>query len=380
MPAAPLSGNHVDTPRETVDIHSAACTDERTNCSEGPKPTCNAVSRGMLQMRKTVSVIMTVKNDRAGCAVTLDSLRAQTRQPDQIIVVDGGSTDGTVDVIDRYAAADSRVVVVQAPGVNIARGRNLAAETAIGGVIACTDCGCRAEPDWLQKLVAPFEQDADVEFVAGFYRIETHTLLEQVVGLATMRGQLEPADPETFNPSARSMACTKALWSRAGGWPEWICFSEDTLFDHKVRRMKAGWRFAGDAIVHWRPRSSLRAVARQFYNYGTGRGHTQINSSSFTYNLRNMLMCLTVTSLCFATLWALPFLAALIAYFYIWAFHRKGVLIVSRTRQILAYLIHLCVCWVVLVSNVTGYLVGSWQRLRDRDRYRRRMEAYLAGT
>ncbi|UCC32706.1 MAG: glycosyltransferase, partial [Phycisphaerales bacterium] len=81
----------------------------------------------MGRTHKTVSVIMTVKNEPAGCALTLDSLLSQTRRPDEIIVVDGGSNDETVDVIRRYAAANPTLHLIEAPGVNIARGRNIAA-------------------------------------------------------------------------------------------------------------------------------------------------------------------------------------------------------------------------------------------------------------
>jgi len=334
----------------------------------------------MGRAHKTVSVIMTVKNEPTGCAVTLDSLLSQTRRPDEIIVVDGGSNDETVEVIRRYTAAESILRLIEAPGVNIARGRNIAADAARGEIITTTDSGCRARTDWLDKLVCPFEEDPDVEFVAGFYQIEGSTLLEQVVGLATMRGQLDPVRPETFNPSARSMACTKGLWSRVGGWPEWVCFSEDTLFDHKVRCVNAGWRFVGDAVVHWRPRGSLRAIARQFYNYGTGRGHTQIGASGFVYNLRNALLITVAAGLCFVTNWAILALVFLLGYFYVWTFHHKAVRIARRTRRLVAYPLCLCVMWVVLASNLVGYLVGSWQRWKDSDRYRRRMETYLASS
>ncbi len=320
---------------------------------------------------------MTVKNDPGGCAVTLESLETQTRRPDEIIVVDGGSTDRTIHVIHRQTATNPRVRLIEAPGANIARGRNIAADAAKSEIIASTDAGCRAEPEWLEKLIEPFETDAATEFVGGFYRINSHTLLEEVVGLATMRGQLDPVCPETFNPSARSMACTKSVWSRAGGWPEWIGFSEDTLFDHKVRGMGVGWRFAADAIVHWRPRPSLRGIAKQFYNYGTGRGHTQIGASGFAYNLRNIALLLTMTGLCFVTEWAIPALLSLVIYFYGWTFHGKAMRIARRTRRLAAYPLCFVVMWVVLSSNLAGYLVGSWQRWRDRGRYRDRMKAYV---
>ncbi len=328
----------------------------------------------------TVAVVMTVKDDPVGCAVTLSSLAAQTRRPDEVIIADGGSTDDTIQVIRQYTAGMPQLRIIDASGANIARGRNIATNAANSEIIATIDAGCRAEPVWLERLLGPFIRDGKAEFVAGFYRIETRTLLERVVGLATMRGQLDAVCPERFNPSCRSLALTKALWVRAGGWPEWVNYSEDTLFDHKIRRMDVGWHFAGDAIVHWRPRSSLGALARQFYNYGTGRGHTQIEAAGFRYNLRNILILLAAGGLCLVTPWAVPLLLALGVYFLAWVHHPKAVRIARHTGDWTAYPVCLSVMWVTMFANLAGYLVGSWQRLRDQGRYRRRMEAYLASS
>ncbi len=332
----------------------------------------------MIRSPKRVSIVITVKNDPVGCALTLESLACQTREPDEIIIVDGGSTDHTLGVASDFVGANPRARLIEAPGANIAEGRNIGIRSATGEVIATTDGGCRAESDWLEKLTRPFEDDPKVEFVAGFYEIDGRTLLEDVVGLATMRGRLDPVDPRTFNPSARSMAFSKGAWSRAGGFPEWIRFSEDTLFDRKMRRLSVGWRFVGEAIVHWRPRTSLRGIAKQFFFYGTGRGHTQIGAEDFAYNVRNLAITLATACMCFVTRWALAVVGAELAYFYVWTFHRKAARVARRSERWSAYPLCLLVMWIVLASNLIGYLVGSWQRWRNRERYVRRMDAYMS--
>ena len=73
-------------------------------------------------------------------------------------------------------------------------------------------------------------------------------------------------------------------------------------------------------------------------------------------------------------------LTLLVGYFYVWTFHRKAARIARRTRQVLAYPLCMAVMWVVLASNLLGYLVGSWQRWRDHDRYQKPLDAYLAAS
>lgn len=327
---------------------------------------------------RRVTVVMTVKNDPVGCATTLGSLTAQSRQADEIIVVDGGSTDGTRRVIRQYAGALPQLRLISAKRANIAKGRNIGTSAATYEIIATTDSGCRADPDWLANLVKPFETNPETEFVAGFYRVSAESLLEEVIGGATMRGALDPVNPETFNPSARSMAYTKALWRRAGGWPDWVRYSEDTLFDHKIRNLDAQWQFTGDAIVSWRPRTTLSGLARQFYHYGTGRGHTQIGGPDFVYNLRNMVLVAASLAACLVTPWAFALVVAMSIYFYGYTFHRRASRLMVKTQRTGAYPLCMCVMWVVLFSNTLGYVVGSWQRWRDRPRYETRTETYLA--
>lgn len=325
---------------------------------------------------KRVSLITTVRNDAENCRVLLDSLKNLTRQPDEVIVVDGGSTDGTQDVIRAARARDSRIKMIEAPGVNIGRGRNIGIEKATGDVIVSTDTGCRLDPAWLAEIVKPFEDERRADFVAGVYRIDPRTLLERVIGTATMRGALDPICPETFNPSARSMAFTKSLWERAGHIPDFLDI-DDTLFDHKVRSMNVRWVFAGGAVVYWRPRGTFRSLARQFHFYGCGGGHTQILPQASLYNIRNIALLMLTAVVAVIQPWAWLVTLALVGYFLVYAFHHKSIRVMRAVGDWRAYFLSLAVYWTVLFGDAGGYITGTVQRLVDPKRFRDGMNEYL---
>lgn len=323
-----------------------------------------------------VSLVTTVLNHADACVVLLKSLGDQVRPPDEVIVVDGGSDPAQLAVIRRACDDTQGARLIEAPGANIGRGRNIGIENASGDVILSTDTGCRLDPHWAERMVAPFEDDRRADFVAGFYEIDPKTFLERVIGMTTMRGALDPVCPDTFNPSARSMAFTKALWRRAGGIPEFLDI-DDTLFDAKIRKMNVRWVFVGDAVVYWRPRSTFRSLARQFHFYGCGGGHTQIFAESSLYNLRNLILFITAVASTWWQPWCWLIAAALFAYFWIYAYHRKSARVMRAIGDWRAYPLALAVHWTMMLADTSGYLTGSRQRLADPRRYRDGMSAYL---
>ena len=77
------------------------------------------------------------------------------------------------------------------------------------------------------------------------------------------------------------------------------------------------------------------------------------------------------------TPWALAVAGGLFLYFYVWTFHGKALQIVRRTRRLRAYPLTLMILWVVMISNLAGYLHGSWQRTIHAGRILRRLEWYM---
>ena len=219
-----------------------------------------------------VSLIMTVLDEGSSIDPLLDSLSRQTRPPDELVVVDGGSRDDTVERLTRYAeTAPFNVHLLSAPGANISRGRNLAIAAAQGEVIAVTDAGVRLDPDWLAHLTAPFAGAEPPDVVSGFFISDPQTPFERALGAVTLP-RLSEIDAATFHPSSRSVAFRKAAWEQVGGYPEWLDYCEDLLYDFGLRDMGCTFTFAPQAVVHFRPRTSWRAFFKQYYRYARGDG------------------------------------------------------------------------------------------------------------
>ena len=207
-----------------------------------------------------VSLIATVKDSSDHVGEFLESIRMQTRAPDEVVVVDGGSTDGTLDIL-RGAEG---VTVIEEPGANIARGRNVAVTAATHEVIAVSDADCVLSPDWLERLLVPIERGADVAM--GAYRARAETFFQACAAAVAVP---DPAELRagTFMPSARSVAFRREAFLDAGGYPEWLDRGEDMWLDLQWRRRGARMELAADAVADWRVRPSLVEHWAQYRDY-----------------------------------------------------------------------------------------------------------------
>jgi hypothetical protein len=107
--------------------------------------------------------------------------------------------------------------------------------------------------------------------VAGFFRADPRTAAETAMG-ATVLPEARDVDPRRFLPSSRSVAFRREAWEAVGGYPEWLDYSEDVVFDRALIARYGPFRFVPEAAVAFRPRGGLRALARQYYHYARGDG------------------------------------------------------------------------------------------------------------
>ncbi|MEO7908829.1 MAG: glycosyltransferase [Roseiflexaceae bacterium] len=325
-----------------------------------------------------VSIVCTVRDEADNIAALLDSMLAQTRPADEIVVNDCGSRDATPAIVARYIAAGHRIRLVSG-GHNIPSGRNNAIAHAESPIIACTDAGLTLDPHWLERIIAPIERGT-ADLVGGFFRPEPHSLFELVLGATNYREPQE-IDPATFQPFGKSVAFRKQAWARAGGYPEWASHCEDILFDQALRRDCARLAFIPDALVLFRPRGSLRAFARQYFLYARGDGLA--NLWPRRYVIRYVTYCVAAALLLGARrrrwLLALALVGGL-AYSRapLRRLHRRAPALSPRELLVAAALIP-AIRLVGDLSKMLGYPVGVWRRWRSAE-LRGQIEKYRRGA
>ncbi len=214
-----------------------------------------------------MSLITTFRDEEEGIEGFVESIFSQTRLPDEIVMVDGGSEDRTVRLVEAYRNRGVPLRLLVEKGCNISEGRNWAIREAEHEIIAVTDAGCILDRDWLRELVEPMEKDDTIDVVAGTYRIEAVGIWERVTSSYLM------PFPERISPkmpSGRSTGFRRRAWESVGGYPEWLHHAEDSFFAAELRRKGCRFHFSPKAVVRWRPRGGPVSFFRQYFRYAVG--------------------------------------------------------------------------------------------------------------
>jgi GT2 family glycosyltransferase len=203
----------------------------------------------------TVSVVIPTWNGRALLDVVLDSLRRQSLAPDEVIVVDNGSTDGTT----RHVREHWPGVTLVALGDNIgfAAATNRGIERAGGDAVVLVNNDIELHPDFLRELVAGLEADPDaVSAAAKMLRFDDRGVIDATgdtlrwSGVALQRGQGERDAGQYDAPGRVFSACAGAAAYRRSAFDEIGRFDE--AFFAYLEDVDWGFRaqLAGRACVY----------------------------------------------------------------------------------------------------------------------------------
>ncbi|GMA31845.1 glycosyltransferase [Litorihabitans aurantiacus] len=225
-----------------------------------------------------VSVVVTTLDEGEAAAVLVRAVLAQLRADDELVLVDGGSRDGSIEALP----SDPRLRVVVQDGAGISEGRNVGIDLAAHEVIVCTDAGCAPDPGFVEAFRRAFAVADPPALASGLYRATARNPIERAQALACYPQPDQVRRPSLavrlytrvfgtgYDPRfaiGRCVAFTRSAWREVGGFPEHLPTGEDVSFGLAVaaRGRVVACR---DAAVDWGQRDGVAATWRMYRAYG----------------------------------------------------------------------------------------------------------------
>lgn len=226
----------------------------------------------------SVSVLMPVRNEAASIEGAVQAALAQTHLPDQVLVIDGRSTDGTQDRVRSIAAGDSRVRVLDNPAGGISAGLNVGLAQARTEFVARMDGHATVNREYVELGVRRLRENPEVAGVGGRRIGVARTSTGRAIALALSSPfgvgdsinhygrEVQHTDHASFGVY-RTRAAVEVR-----GWDEDLLVNEDVDFD--LRLLRAGHRILYEPamLINWNVRETLADLARQYRRYGRGKG------------------------------------------------------------------------------------------------------------
>ena len=230
-------------------------------------------------MGTAVSIVMPALNERGHITDSLDSLATQDYPGiDEILVVDGGSADGTRELVERRGGV---VRLVDNPRVTAAAAMNVGIATARNDVIVRVDAHSWYAPDYVRRSVEVLESSgADV--VGGPMRPVGKSAFGRAVAAVTSSpagigpGRFHYAEDAVDVETVYLGTYRRQAVEEVGGYDEvelqWA--AEDQELNYRLRRRGRRVRLDPSIRSAYFPRQTARALWRQYFNYGVCKAST----------------------------------------------------------------------------------------------------------
>jgi len=223
-----------------------------------------------------VTVVVPALDEERFLGRCLDSIRRQDYRNLQVVVVDGGSSDRTVAVVEQHMAADDRVELLHSPRKNIPTSLNLAVAHARGRWLVRVDAHSIVQPAYVRLAVARLTSNGwggvggrknGVGQTSAGRAIAVAMASPFGVGNSVYHHGIEVQEVDHIPFGAYPVDLVRGL----GGWDETLNANEDYEFDYRLRQAGNKLLFDPQIVIDWHCRQSIRDLFAQYRRYGRGK-------------------------------------------------------------------------------------------------------------
>ena len=231
----------------------------------------------MLECNQSISVIIPIINEEKFILGTINVILEQFnfKRNFEILISDGGSTDGTLKIINNFIDNNPNIHLINNPQKIVSTGFNLALNQAKGDIIIRVDGHCEIPPDYLAKC-SNLLKSYDADIVGGVIETISTGLIGKAISIAQsspfgvggVKFRRMDLDEGSYVDTLAFGAHRRELFTDIGGYDEEMICNQDDEFNH--RALQLGKKIWMDPTIKTKyfARSSFLKLFNQYFNYG----------------------------------------------------------------------------------------------------------------
>ena len=227
-------------------------------------PVYRVESAAIRPLVNSVSLVIPVRDEAGTIRNLTETIKCQTRPPDEVIFVDGGSHDGTVEILRKACEEEPTFRLVTARKALPGQGRNIGVANAAYDWIAFTDAGNHLEDTWLQELIKVADTDPETAIVCGNFEPVLDSFFKQCAAISYLPTKMRRDKEYVRGPFIASSLVRRDVWHAAGGFPD-LRAAEDLIFFEELERKGFKFKWAPNATVHWEMQPDMISTFRRFF-------------------------------------------------------------------------------------------------------------------
>lgn len=220
-----------------------------------------------------ISIICPVYNEILHIEDLLKFLINVKPEQNEVLIVDGGSTDGTVDKIKQYAKDHSNLRLLHNPEKYVSYALNCAIAAAQGEVLVRIDGHCDYADDYFISILSVLKESG-ADIVGGPTRTAFHNAFQQAVGYAIStkfgvgNSKVHEIEFEGESDSVTFGAWKKEIFAKVGQFDPQLKRNQDDEFHYRARSYGLKVYQSPKIRLYYYPRSDLKSLFAQYYEYG----------------------------------------------------------------------------------------------------------------